>query len=105
MDPTDLPTRDEPEEEWRGIDSMMHRYSRWRLKRLARMADEPLSTLALRNLYLSACVLLDGVILPWIVMVVQGAFSFLLFGVLFVPTLVVELVLYRRMTAPHRERA
>jgi hypothetical protein len=105
MKPADLPTRDEPEGEHRGIDAMMKRYSRWKLKRLASMADEPLSTLALRNLYLSACVLLDGVLLPWVVVVAQSGFSFLLFAILFVPTVLGEGIVYRRMTAPHRERA
>jgi hypothetical protein len=104
MKPAELPTRDGPTGERRGIDAMMHRYSRWKLKRLANMADEPLSTLALRNLYLSACVLLDGVFLPWVVVVAQGGFSFLLFAILLVPTLLGEGIVYRRLSAPHRER-
>jgi hypothetical protein len=105
MKPADLPTQDGTARERRGLDAMMHRYSRWKLNRLARMADEPLSALALRNLYLSACVLLDGVVLPWFVVLAQGGFSFLLFAILLVPTLLVEGIVYRRFTMPHRERA
>lgn len=105
MRPGDGTARDDPPAEPRGIDGMMHRYSRWKLKRLASMADEPLSTLALRNLYLSACVLLDGVLLPWVVVVAQGPFSFLLFAILLAPILLGEGIVYRRLTARHRAQA
>jgi len=104
MKPTDDAARDDSAEEPRGIDGLMRRYSRWRLQRLARIADESLTALTLRNLYLSACVLLDGVFLPWAVIILEGGFSFLLFAVLLVPTLLVEAILYRRMTAPLRRR-
>jgi len=105
MGPTDGTVQDHPPAELRGIDGMMHRYSRWKLKRLASLANEPLSTLALRNLYLSACVLLDGVFLPWVVVVAQGGFSFLLFAILLAPVLLGEGIAYRRLTARHRAQA
>ena len=96
---------EDPEGEYRGIDSLMHRYSRWKIKRLTRAADEPLTALTLRTLYLSACILLDGVFLPWIVMILEGGFSLLLFSVLLVPTVVVEWTVYRRMTPPQEAPA
>jgi hypothetical protein len=105
MKSPELPTCDDAAGEHRGIDALMHRYSRWKLKRLATMADEPLSTVALRNLYLSACVLLDGVLLPWVVVVAQGGFSFLPFAILLVPTVLGEWIVYRGITSPRRERS
>lgn len=86
--------------EARGIDALLLRYSRWRRARLTAMAEMPLSLLGLQTLYLSACILLDGVVLPWIVTLLGGGFSYLLFVLLLLPTLAAESVLYRRVKAP-----
>jgi len=93
------------ETEARGLDGLMRRYSRWRRERLVTMAEVPLSTLTLQSLYLSACVLADGILLPWVASVFEGGFSWLEFVVLLVPALAAESVLYRRMKAPQRKPA
>ncbi len=89
--------RKEPVPEPRGIDGLLLRYSRWRRKRLVTMTEAPLSTLALQSLYLSACILADGVLLPWAVSLIQGTFSFLLFAVLAVPLVAAEAWFYGRI--------
>lgn len=93
------------ETEARGLDGLMRRYSRWRRERLVTMAEVPLSTLTLQSLYLSACVLADGILLPWVASVFEGGFSWLVFVVLLVPSLAAESVFYRRMKAPQQRRA
>ena len=98
----DDPAAPPPEYKARGIDALLVRYSRWRRRRLARLAEVPLAALALETLYLSACILADAVVLPWIVVLVAGGFSFALFGLLFLPTVVAEAVLYRRVKATPR---
>ena len=98
-DPAGAPDEERTE---RGLDGLMVRYSRWKRRSLEDIAQEPLSTLALRNAYLCACILLDGVILPWIVVVLGGGFSLLLFTLLFIPAVAAETALYRRMKAAAR---
>ncbi len=83
----------------RGIDAWMRRYSRWRERRLTHLAAVPLSSLAVQNLVLCLCILLDGVFLPWIVVLVAGGFSSPLFALLLVPSVIAEGVVYRRMKA------
>lgn len=89
--------RGEPQPEYRGVDGLMMRYSRWRRQRLADLAEAPLSTLALRTLFLSACILFDGVLLPWVVTILDGGFSLLLFTVLLSPIVAAEALVYRKM--------
>lgn len=105
MGTAEPPDRVESETEARGLDALMRRYSRWRRERLVSLAEVPLSTLTLQTLYLSACVLADGILLPWVVSVPEGSFSWLLFTVLLVPALAAESILYRRVKAPQRRRA
>ena len=88
-----------------GLDGLMRRYSRWRRERLVSLAEVPLSTLTLQSLYLSACVLADCILLPWVVSVAEGGFSWIVFVVLLVPALAAESILYRRMKAPQQRRA
>lgn len=87
------------EPEARGIDAWMRRYSRWRERRLTHLAAVPLSSLAVQNLFLCVCILLDGVFVPWIVVVVMGSFSYVLFALLLVPSFVVEAFLYKKLKA------
>ena len=87
------------------IDALMMRYSRWRRKRLVSMVEVPLTTLTLRTLYLSGCILLDGVCLPWIATMPDGGFSYPFFAALLLPSLVIEALVYRRMTTPQGTRA
>jgi len=89
--------------EARGIDGLLLRYSRWKTGRLITMDETPLSALALQTLYLSACVLADGVILPWIVTLLVGEFSFLGFALLLLPALAVESMFYRKMRFKPRD--
>ena len=96
--------RDEPRPESRGIDGLMTRYSRWRRQRLVTLTEVPLSTLTLRTLALSGFILVDGVLLPWVVTVLEGTFSFLLFAILFVPLIAAEAMVYRRMKRPPQTR-
>jgi len=96
--------KDEPPYEPRGIDGLMARYSRWRRRRLVTLAEMPLSALAVQTLYLCACVLADGVFLPWVVTVLQGEFSLLLFSALLIPLVAAEAVVYREMRVPRRVR-
>lgn len=96
---TETPTRGVPEDGERGIDGWLHRYSRWKERRLTHMAELPLPTLALQSLYLCVCILLDGVLLPWVVVAVASGFSDALFAVLLVPVIVAEGVVYQRMKA------
>ncbi len=91
--------RDVPQEEARGIDAWMRRYSRWRERRLMHMAELPLSSLAAQNLFLCLCILVDGVLLPWIVVVLAGDFSYAWYGVLLLPSVVGEGLVYQRMKA------
>ncbi len=91
--------REATKEEMRGIDAWMRRYSRWRERRLTHMAELPLSSLALQNLFLCLCILFDGVFLPWIVVLVAGGFSYALLGLLLLPSLVAEGLVYRRIKA------
>ena len=97
--------RADSQTEVRGLDGLMRRYSHWRRERLVSMAEVPLSVLTLQSVYLSACVLADGVLLPWVASVFEGGFSWLVFVVLLVPALASESVLYRRMKAPQRKPA
>lgn len=83
----------------RGIDGLMFRYSRWKRRSLEDIATAPLSVLAVRSLYLCACILFDGVILPWIIMIPEGGFSLPLFAVLLVPAVAAEVLGYRRLRA------
>jgi hypothetical protein len=83
----------------------MVRYSRWRRQRLVTLSETPLAILTLQTLYLSACILADGVLLPWVVTILEGGFSWLLFAVLLVPVLAAESILYRRVKAPGKRRA
>ncbi len=83
----------------RGIDAWMRRYSRWRERRLTDLASVPLSSLAVQNLFLCICILLDGVLLPWIVILITGGFSYPLFALLLVPSVLAEGVLYQKLKA------
>ncbi len=94
--------RNEPRPEVRGIDGLMQRYSRWRRERLVDLAEVPLSTLAARTLYLSACILFDGVLLPGVVAVLVGGFSLVPFAVLLVPVVAAEALVYRRLRRAER---
>jgi hypothetical protein len=101
----DTPDRDEPPREQRGIDGWMHRYSRWKRRRLVSLNETSVAVIGIRTLYLCACILLDGVMLPWAVVVLVGAFSYPLFAGLVLPAIVVEALLYQRMKAVDREPA
>lgn len=91
------------EEPTRGIDAWMRRYSRWRQRRLIHLAQVPLSSLALENLFLCLCILVDGVFLPWVVVLIADAFSYVLLALLLAPSLAAEYLIYRRMkTRPRR---
>lgn len=92
------------EREARGIDAWLRRYSRWKERRLIETAKLPLSALALRSGYLSACILLDGVFLPWIVMLLAGGFSFAPFAVSLLPIVVLEGLLYRKIKSRRTHR-
>ena len=83
----------------RGIDGLMFRYSRWKRRSLEEIAEAPLSALALRTLYLCGCILIDGVILPWILTIPDGGFSLVWFAVLLVPALAGEVVGYHKLKA------
>ncbi len=87
------------EDRGRGIDAWMRRYSRWRERWLTNLAAMPLSSLAVQNLFLCVCILLDGVLRPWIVILITAGFSYALFAVLLVPSLVVEGYLYQKLKA------
>ncbi len=91
--------RDMPQEGARGIDAWMRRYSRWRERRLTHMAELPLSSLVLQNLFLCLCILFDGVFLPWVVVLIAGGFSYAWLGLLLLPSLVAEGLVYRRIKA------
>ena len=104
MNPDDEQARANPDRIGGGLDALMRRYSRWKRERLVEIAELPLSALALRNLFLSVCILVDGVVLPWVVAVALGGFSFLLFTLLLIPAVALESVLYRRMKAPNKDR-
>lgn len=86
-----------PQEKARGIDGWLRRYSHWRERRLTQLAETPLSSLALQNLFLCVCILLDGVLLPWVVVLVAGDFSYVLFAILFFPSVVAEGLVYLKM--------
>jgi hypothetical protein len=105
MGTAEVTDREALETEPRGLDGLMRRYSRWRRERLVTLAEVPLSTLTLQSLYLSVCVLADGILLPWLASVLDGGFSWLLFVVLLVPALAAESVLYRRMKARRQKPA
>ncbi len=96
--------RAEPEYKARGIDRLLVGYSRWKTRRLVAMDATPLSALALQTLYLSGCILADGVLLPWIVTLLDGDFSFLLFALLLIPALALEAVGYRRLKASPQQQ-
>ncbi len=97
---TEEPTRDDSTAGLgRGIDGWMHRYSRWRERRLTHLAEMPLSSLAVQTLFLSLCILLDGVVLPWIVVLVAADFSYPLFLLLLVPSLAAEGFVHLRLKA------
>lgn len=89
------PSVSEPEAH--GIDGLLRGYSRWRLRRLTRIVQVPLSMLALESLFLSLAVLLDAVVLPWIVAILAGTFSYALFAVLLIPAFAAEAIVYRRL--------
>ncbi len=91
--------RETPPKELRGIDGWMRRYSRWRERRLMHMAELPLSSLVLQNLVLCIFILIDGVLLPWIVVLLAGEFSFAWFGLLLLPSLVAEGLVYQKVKA------
>lgn len=93
-----------PAREVRGIDAWLRRYSRWKERRLIETAQLPLSDLALRSGYLSACVLLDGVFLPWVLILLAGGFSFALFSVALLPIVVLEALLYRKIKSRETHR-
>lgn len=90
----------EPEYKTRGIDGLLTGYSRWKTRRLIAMDATPLHVLALQTAYLSACILVDGVLVPWAVAIFQGEFSFLLFAVLLVPAIAAEFIGYRSLRGP-----
>ncbi len=93
------------EPESRGVDAWLRRYSRWKERRLTHMAEVPFAALAVQNLYLCACILLDGVVLPWAVTLVAGDFSLTLFAVLLLPAFALEGLLYARIRARETRRA
>lgn len=94
---TEPASQEAPQVPVRGIDGWMRRYSRWRERRLTHLAETPLSSLALQNLFLCVCILIDGVLIPWIVVLLEGDFSLALFAVLFVPSVVAEGLVYLRI--------
>lgn len=63
------------------------------------LAEMPLSSLAVETLFLSLCILLDGVVLPWIVVLVTGDFSYPLFLLLLVPSLAAEGFVHLKLKA------
>lgn len=102
---TDAPASDASPRTEHRIDGWLHRYSRWKRDRLVGLDETPLATMGVRTLYLCSCILLDGVMLPWAVEVVAGGFSYPLFAVLVLPTIVVESLLYQKMKARGSESA
>lgn len=99
MGTADAEERSDAAPEFRGIDRLMMRYSRWRRRRLTSLTEVPLATLGLQTLYLCVCIAADGILLPWAVTAVAGGFSLLVFAALFVPAAVVEVLVYRGMKA------
>ncbi len=97
---TEEASRETPQEVVRGIDAWIRRYSRWRERRLMHMAEMPLSSLAFQNLFLCLCILVDGVLLPWIAVLLAGDFSYAWFGVLLLPSIVGEGLVYQKVRAP-----
>lgn len=99
MGTADADERSDGAPDFRGIDRLMMRYSRWRRRRLTSLTEVPLATLGLQTLYLCVCILADGILLPWAVEAIAGGFSLLPFVAIFVPAAVVEALVYRGMKA------
>jgi len=62
------------------LTTLLRRYSEWRRRRLVNDSQLPFNHLIIKTTYFAACILVDGVVLPWIVIALQRTFlSYLLF--------------------------
>lgn len=87
------------------IDRLLKRYSRWRKRRLENIVELPLSKLALRTAFVSACIVIDGVLLPWIIVALnRSLLSLAMFAVSIVTAVAIEAYVYRRFLSHGDDR-
>jgi hypothetical protein len=79
------------------VTRLLMKYSQWRRRRLVAESNVPIRLLALRTVFLTGCVLVDGVFLPWIVIALNRAiFSYALFATALVLAVFLEARFYFR---------
>jgi hypothetical protein len=62
------------------LTALLRRYSEWKRRRLVNDSQLPFNHLIIKTTFFTACILVDGVVLPWIVIALQRTFvSYLLF--------------------------
>ena len=77
---------------------VFHRYAEWKRVQLTNATAEPMANLLKRSAYLSLCVLVDGVILPWIILILNRSFiSGLVFACLLIVAVALEYLVYGRL--------
>lgn len=63
------------------VTRLLMKYSQWGRRRLVAESKVPIRLLVLRTVFLTGCILVDGVFLPWIVIALNRAiFSYALFA-------------------------
>jgi len=62
------------------VTKILMKYSRWRRKRFVAESKVPLRLLLLRTGFLTGCILIDGVLLPWVITIMnRSILSYALF--------------------------
>lgn len=81
----------------RTVTDLLNAYGRWRKKRIREIVDAPLRSLALKSLFFVVCIVVDGVMVPSVILIFgRSFFAYLLFGALFILAVAAEAYLYGR---------
>lgn len=80
------------------VDETLHRYSEWYRRRVENLSSSSLKTLAIKSCFLTVAIIIDGVILPSIIILLNRTLlSFALFGILLFSALIAEAFTYQRL--------
>jgi hypothetical protein len=82
------------------VTRLLMRYSKWKRERLLVESRLPMRLLILRSIFLTGCILLDGVFLPWIIIGSDGTtLGYMLFLFVFVVAVFLQAKFYFRWKA------
>jgi len=93
-------------EEHDALTNALRRYSDSRKKRLLTDSKLPMKCLVFRAVYITACILVDGLLLPWIVIELRRTFlSYLIFILCLSAIVLAQVRLYSKIGATWKKSA